>query len=371
MDSPRKRKFIQYLTECIDQYIKEEDSLKKFKITRSNTELSITENSVKIELRPFNPENALDKLMAQSKAQAIVQKARKVKEEESAKKENMTEVVQENKPDEENIQEIQFEKHNEDHEQSTPQANDNVDTKGESPSFNRSNTYHKYSQEEKRKIIECHIAYGKEYTLVKYGIKEGTLNSLITKYNKLGEDAFKDLRSQNGRNPYTALDERLLAYIKGRRELYLPITLAMLTKEALRLNTDATFLASKGWRTNFLTRNKLAIRKRTQKVKNLMLDYHKKAENYFSVLRDIHLQDGNDVLFINFDEVSLPFNLGGSYTIEEQGVSQVPITTHNKSKETCTISSGVTSDGEIILPLIIFKIKHWKKEKRSSKKIEH
>jgi len=44
----------------------------------------------------------------------------------------------------------------------------------------------------------------------------------------------------------------------------------------------------------------------------------------------------------------------------------VPILAHNKAKETCTISVGVTSDGEVLLPLIIFKYKSTGKKKREA-----
>jgi len=132
----------------------------------------------------------------------------------------------------------------------------------------------------------------------------------------------------------------------------------MLQKEAISLSKDPKFSASNGWVTNFMKRNKLSKRKRTQKVKKLVKDYLDEAEKYFTKIREILMHEGEEnVLFVNFDEVNLPFDLSGDYTIEEQGVNQVSILTHNKAKETCTISIGVTSDGQIILQLIIFKNK--------------
>ena len=73
-----------------------------------------------------------------------------------------------------------------------------------------------------------------------------------------------------------------------------------------------------------------------------------------------------DCLFINFDESSLCFDLSKDKTLDKKGANQVKIITHTNEKETCTIATGITSDGETLITLIIFKYKHTgtKKTKR-------
>ena len=68
---------------------------------------------------------------------------------------------------------------------------------------------------------------------------------------------------------------------------------------------------------------------------------------------------------MNFDEVNLPFDLAGDYTIEKVGSKQVPIITTNNARETCTIAACITSDGNSILPLMIFKYKSAASKKKN------
>ena len=104
-----------------------------------------------------------------------------------------------------------------------------------------------------------------------------------------------------------------------------------------------------------------------QKIKKLIKDNLDDAEKYFTKIREILMHKGEEnVLFINFDEVNLPFDLSCNFPIEEQGENQVPILTHNKAKIFCIIYTGVTSDGQIILQLIIFKYKSTGKKKREA-----
>ena len=70
--------------------------------------------------------------------------------------------------------------------------------------------------------------------MVKSGILEGTLKSMVTKFNKDGEGTFIDKRKYNHRKIYEALDPKLVEYIQERRNLYLPISLAMVQKKHLR-----------------------------------------------------------------------------------------------------------------------------------------
>ena len=66
-------------------------------------------------------------------------------------------------------------------------------------------------------------------------------------------------------------------------------------------------------------------------------------------------EEEDDILFSNSDEVNLPFELSGDYTIESAGEKQVPVVTTHNARETCTIACCVTSEGKSILPLLIFK----------------
>ena len=50
----------------------------------------------------------------------------------------------------------------------------------------------RYSQKEKEKILENYVDLGKTHTMIKFGVPEGTLKSIVTKFNKDGEDTCED-----------------------------------------------------------------------------------------------------------------------------------------------------------------------------------
>jgi len=108
---------------------------------------------------------------------------------------------------------------------------------------------------------------GKSYTLVKYGIPEGTLKNLVTQFNKFADDAFVDKRNFNKGKVYDKLDAALVQYIQERRNLYLPVSYLMIQKKALEISTDKEFEASNQWTRNFLKRSKYSLHKRTTQIK--------------------------------------------------------------------------------------------------------
>ena len=115
----------------------------------------------------------------------------------------------------------------------------------------------------------------------------------------------------------------------------------------------------------------ISIRKKTQKIKKLSDEYKKEAETYFKKPAEIRSKH-EDILYVNFDEVNLPFEVGADYTIDQKGASQVPILSHTKAKESCTFATGITSDGDILLPLVIFKYKPQKpKQNETNTKKNH
>jgi len=166
---------------------------------------------------------------------------------------------------------------------------------------------------------------------------------------------------------YKILDPKLVEYIQERRNLYLPISLAMVQKKALEISTDKNFDASYSWVRNFMKRNNFSLRKRTTKMKQLKEDYLNDVKNHLEKLEE-YITDGKDTLYINFDETSFPFNLISEYTIATKGSTQVPILTHSKERETCTVATAVTSDGEFLLPLVIFKYKPSDSKKEEKRK---
>jgi len=125
-----------------------------------------------------------------------------------------------------------------------------------------------FKEGEKKNILDTYTKHGKTYTMIKYNIKEGTLNSFITRYNKKGDEAFCDQRISNTRPSIQETDATLVNYIKDRRKLFLPVPLFSVRAKALEIyNGDKEFKASNSWLKNFLKRNGFSLRKKTKKLK--------------------------------------------------------------------------------------------------------
>ncbi len=218
----------------------------------------------------------------------------------------------------------------------------------------RTTTRRIFTEKEKEEIIDMYTKYGKTFTILS-GVKEGTLNSIITAFNSKGEESFLDHRKSNGRPFYSTIDEHLKTYILERRKNYLPVSLNMVLLKAKELSKDVNFSASNIWLHNFLKRYNFSLRKRTKKVKKIKEDYLKDVHVYFEKLDKLR---EDDCLFINFDESNMCFDMSSDFTVDMKGAKLINIMTHNKERETCSIASGITSEGNFILPLIIFKYQY-------------
>ncbi len=218
----------------------------------------------------------------------------------------------------------------------------------------RPKTRRKFTEEEKKQIMEMYKKYGKTYTILS-GVKEGTLNNIITAYNHQGEGSFIDKRKFNSRPFLADLDESLTNYILEKRKAFLPVSLKMIITKAKEFSSNESFRASNVWLKSFLKRNNFSLRKKTKKLMKIKEDYMKEVYLYFEKLKELRKEE---CLFINFDESNLCFDMSPDYTVDRIGARHVDVITHNKGKETCTIATGITSDGEFILPLIIFKYQY-------------
>ena len=207
--------------------------------------------------------------------------------------------------------------------------------------------YSEYTSRDLENILRSPKKYGKQAAMDLHGIPLDTLKSLVTRTNKNREEeeACQDGRRDNGHKPYAEFDDQLITFIKQKREALLPVSRLMVKMKARDIITQKSFKNSDGWLDAFLKRNQLSRRKRTQTV------------SYFEELDTVMEQADDDILFLNFDKVNISFDLLKDYTIESQGIKQVPLVTTHKGRETCTIACCITSDGQSLAPLLIFKYK--------------
>lgn len=70
-----------------------------------------------------------------------------------------------------------------------------------------------------------------------------------------------------------------------------------------------------------------------------------------------HKNPGKKIIFINFDECCMPFDIleKNIKTCDFKGKEEILLKTTRGSKINCTALFSITSDGEKLPPLIIFK----------------
>jgi len=191
-------------------------------------------------------------------------------------------------------------------------------------------------------------------TIAKYSIPIGTLKNWITAYNREGDDFFIDKRINSGGKSIDEADHLLSSYIKELRALHLPVTPKMIKDKALTPVNVPGFEASDEWLSNFMTRNRFAIKKKTHVIQQLKASYQKDVEVYFQTIDEI-LKNNEDPLFLNFDEVNVPFELSGDKTMDNRGSKEISGISHYKAKLSCTVALCAASDRYLLLPSMIFK----------------
>jgi len=137
-------------------------------------------------------------------------------------------------------------------------------------------TRRRFTTQEKEQIMNDQMKYGKRYVLTARKLKEGTLNSQITLYNRVGPEAFNDKRQFNQKITFLKIDEDLKNYIVEKRSSFLPVSTEMVKAKAIPLAKNKDFVASRSWLRNFLKRNGFSKRKKTKALKKSMKDILRK-----------------------------------------------------------------------------------------------
>ena len=91
----------------------------------------------------------------------------------------------------------------------------------------------------------------------------------------------------------------------------------------------------------------------TTKVKKKISDVKDDVLTFFRLIEP--MDKWQNVVWINFDEVALFFEIDQNYTLEVKGKKVIGIRSFGKDKERATVLLTATSDGHIFPPVLIFK----------------
>uniref|UniRef100_A0A8C3UMK4 HTH CENPB-type domain-containing protein n=1 Tax=Catharus ustulatus TaxID=91951 RepID=A0A8C3UMK4_CATUS len=124
------------------------------------------------------------------------------------------------------------------------------------------------------------------------------------------------------------------------------------------------FKAGPSWCFRFMKRRQLSIRTRTTVCQRLPVDYEEKVVSFRSYCKSKITENNIEAKhIINMDEVPLTFDMPLTRTVEKTGTPTVPVRTTGNEKTSFTVVLGVSSDGQKLSPMVIFKRKTFPKEK--------
>jgi len=90
-------------------------------------------------------------------------------------------------------------------------------------------------------------------------------------------------------------------------------------------------------------------------------------KTYLEVLDTLNSAD-EDLIFLNFDEVSVCYDLASDYTYETKGSKDITCLSHAHSKSRATITLAVASNGDVLPPMVTSVYKHAAKGTRDTPK---
>ena len=221
-------------------------------------------------------------------------------------------------------------------------------------------SYKKYNLAMKMQVIELADLHGQRVISRLFGIPKSTLGgwqhtlpniSGSTHCQKTGRKL-----GSGGKTPFTELDEELSAWVMNLRDLHLPVSVQLIKAEAIRRfkPKHPDFTASHGWSTRFLRRHNLTIRSKTSVAQKLPADLEDKKEAFLLNIAQLLEQDDFE-LIVNMDETPAFFDMLPSRTVAPAGSKQVIIRSTGSDKKHLTVVLAVSSDGDALPPMIIFK----------------
>ena len=78
---------------------------------------------------------------------------------------------------------------------------------------------------------------------------------------------------------------------------------------------------------------------------------------YFEKIEKIKKRYNENVVFLNFDEISFSYDLTREFTLEKKGEREISIQSHNGAKNKFFVCPLISSLGEMLFSYILIQIK--------------
>ena len=140
-----------------------------------------------------------------------------------------------------------------------------------------------------------------------------------------------------GRKPLsTCIETQLVTWLQGKRSLRLRVTRKMVCQEAIKLHRqqgNTVFVASRGWLTRFMERQKISLRRRTTVSQRLPRDLAPKVVHYLLQIRKMRKAVQYELKDIGaMDETALWLDMPAPTTLDFVGERSIPIKTTGHEK---------------------------------------
>lgn len=232
---------------------------------------------------------------------------------------------------------------------------------------NLNGSYKSYSTEFKEEFIETYIEVGLTKACLRKGVTIDLASKWVKKFKEEGLLGLVDKRVQNS-GPYNKfLDLYVLEEFKKKRNKGIMVNGLLL--KAIALQSPAAykpdnFQASNGWLSRFIARNRIVKRKKTRQTQAVFERLNIEMINYLEVLKTLQEFD-DELVFVNFDEVPVFFDLSSDYTYELKGQKDITSLNHARDKTRISVTLGIASNGDVLSPLLTFIYKYASKGTRT------
>ena len=234
--------------------------------------------------------------------------------------------------------------------------------------------YKKYSFEFKKEFIKLNERLGLTVACHLKMITRDVASKWIKAFKLEGEEGLKDKRLKNSRPVDDTFDQYLLEIIIEKRAKAFPVSgtfIQTLATQAPPHIKPLGLVASRGRLEKFLRRNTLVRRRKTHQAQVLIDIITQETASYIELL-SLYQDLNEDLVFVNMDEIYIPFDLAGDYTCHFKGEKTIDIASHQDAKVGMTLMPCILSNGESLPPLLIFNYPYAKNGTRSfPKKYEH
>lgn len=152
------------------------------------------------------------------------------------------------------------------------------------------------------------------------------------------------------------IDDAINDWVIQRRESHMAVTTLSIQRYAkqLILPHNPNFTASYGWVQKFMKRHELTLRARTSISQKLPSDYKEQVCDFLEFMRR-NRRRHEPVYIMNMDETPLYFDNVPNRTVAQKGVKTVRMLSTGGEKKRCTVTLGISDNGDFLPTMVVFK----------------